>query len=571
MASDVKAVLKVEGEQSFNQAFKNATSSVKALDSAVKLNGAAFENSADKMSSLQERSSLLRQEIQAQENVIKTANEELKRLRGEYGEGSTQVNDYQAKVNKASTQLEKMKTELDKNEQALQKFGEEAKVAGQKISKTGDKITKLGSSMKWLSAGAAAGLTSMFNAASDLNENLNKTEVVFDEMSDDVIAWSKTTLDSFGIAQSSALDMAAYFGDMATSMGLTREQAADLGKELVGRAGDLASFKNVSLDVAQTGLGAIFTGQAASLRRFGIVMTEANLEAFALAQGFEKQYKDMSQAEQVLLRYQFVMDATKNSAGDFANTSDGAANSVRVAKETLKEAAATLGEEVIPLVLPLIQNLTELVQGVNALDEGTKNMIVTGLAITAVASPILTIGGTIIKGIGWIAGTGLPAITGALGTAGTAATAAGTAGAAGMTAMLGPIALVVAGIAAVSAAFVGVFKLFDEFEDRKNKAFNKQRMNDINSNYTRIAAGQSQYYDAKDLTSVWNGSGWDDYVKNGASMTATGRREYYSDQMEKDSVTNYNFDVNVSQITDLQDLLNMADTAQLYNRMGVSN
>ena len=570
MASDVKAVLKVEGEQSFNQAFKNATSSVKALDSAVKLNGAAFENSADKMSSLQERSSLLRQEIQAQENVVKMANEELKRLRDEYGEGSTQVNNYQGNVNKASTQLEKMKTELDKNEQALQKFGEEAKVAGQKISETGDKITKLGSSMKWLSAGAAAGLTSMFNAASDLNENLNKTEVVFDEMSDDVIAWSKTTLDSFGIAQSSALDMAAYFGDMATSMGLTREQAADLGKELVGRAGDLASFKNVSLDVAQTGLGAIFTGQAASLRRFGIVMTEANLEAFALAHGFEKQYKDMSQAEQVLLRYQFVMDATKNSAGDFANTSDGAANSVRVAKETLKEAAATLGEEVIPLVLPLIQNLTELVQGVNALDEGTKNMIVTGLAITAVASPILTIGGTIIKGIGWIAGTGLPAITGALGTAGTAATAAGTAGAAGMTAMLGPIALVVAGIAAVSAAFVGVFKLFDEFESRKNKAFNQQRMDNINANYKKIDANTRQYYNAADVTSVWNGSGWDDYVRNGASMTTQGRRDYYADQMEKDSVTNnnYNFDVNVSQISDLQDLLNMADSAQMLERMG---
>jgi hypothetical protein len=566
MASDVKAVLKVEGEQSFNQAFKNATSSVKALDSAVKLNGAAFENSADKMSSLQERSSLLRQEIQAQENVIKTANEELKRLRDEYGEGSTQVNDYQAKVNKASTQLEKMKTELDKNEHALKNFGEEAKVAGQKISETGEKIAKLGSSMKWLSAGAAAGLTSMFNAASDLNENLNKTEVVFDEMSDDVIAWSKTTLDSFGIAQSSALDMAAYFGDMATSMGLTRDQAAELGMELVGRAGDLASFKNVSLDVAQTGLGAIFTGQAASLRRFGIVMTEANLEAFALAQGFEKQYKDMSQAEQVLLRYQFVMDATKNSAGDFANTSDGAANSVRVAKESLKEAAATLGEEVIPLVLPLIQNLTELVQGVNALDEGTKNMIVTGLAITAVASPILTICGTIIKGIGWIAGTGLPAITGALGTAGTAATAAGTAGAAGISAMLGPIAL-------VAGAVVGLIALFDQLENKKNRALNQQRMDNINTNYKRISHDEMQYYNAKDLTSVWNGSGWDDYVKNGASMTTQGRRDYYADQMEKDSVTNnnYNFDVNVSQISDLQDLLNMADSAQRLDRMGWSN
>ena len=49
MATDVKAVLKVEGEQSFAQAFKNATSSVKALDTAVKANEAAFENTGNKM------------------------------------------------------------------------------------------------------------------------------------------------------------------------------------------------------------------------------------------------------------------------------------------------------------------------------------------------------------------------------------------------------------------------------------------------------------------------------------------------------------------------------------------
>ena len=57
-------------------------------------------------------------------------------------------------------------------------------------------------------------------------------------------------------------------------------------------------------------------------------------------------------------------------------------------------------------------------------------------------------------------------------------------------------------------------------------------------------------------------------MKNGASMTATGRREYYADQMEKDSVTNYNFDVNLQEIGDLQDLLNMSNQAQMLERMG---
>jgi hypothetical protein len=563
MASDVRAVMKVEGEQSFAQAFKNATSSVKALDSAVKLNSAAFENAGNKMSNLQERSSLLKQEIDAQKNVVKLAQEELKRLTAEYGEGSTEVNDYQAKVNNASARLEQMRQRLSENESEMKKLGSTAESVGKKLEGIGGKISNLGSSIKWLSAGAAAGLTGMFNAASDLNENLNKTEVVFGDLSKDMLDWSKTTLSTFGIAQSSALEMSSFFGDMATSMGLTTEQAAEMGKELVGRAGDMASFKNVSLDVAQNGLAAIFTGQAASLRRFGIVMTEANLEAYALANGFAKQYSEMDQGEKVMLRYQYVMDATKNSAGDFANTSDGAANSVRVAQESLKEAAATLGQEVIPLVLPLIQNVTELVQGVNSLDEGTKNMIVTGLGIVAVASPILTVGGKIIQGVGWLFGTGLPALGTAFTGAGTAATAAGAAGATGISAMLGPIAL-------VAGAVVGLIALFDQLENKKNRALNQQRMDNINANYKRISHDEMQYYNAKDLTSVWNGSGWDDYVKNGASMTRQGRRDYYADQMEKDSVTNnnYNFDVNVSQITDLQDLLNMANSAQMLERMG---
>lgn len=570
MATDVKAVLKAEGEDSFSRAFRNATSSVKALDTAVKANAAAFENTGDKMGSLQEKSSLLRKEISAQENVVKLANEELKRLTQEYGEGSTTVNDYQAKVNSATAKLERMKTSLDENEKAMESLGKETTSTGEKLQSVGDKISSIGNNLKWLSAGAATGLTGMFKAASDLNENLNKTEVVFGNLSNDVVDWSKTTLSSFGIAQSSALEMSSFFGDMATSMGLTTEQAAEMGKELVGRAGDMASFKNVSLDVAQNGLAAIFTGQAASLRRFGIVMTEANLEAYALANSYEKQYKDMTQAEKVMLRYQYVMDATKNSAGDFANTSDGAANSVRVAQESLKEAAATLGEEVIPLVLPLIQNVTDLVQGVNSLDEGTKNMIVTGLAVVTVASPILTIGGKLISGIGWMIGTGLPKLAGLFGITGQAAVTAGTTGAVAIGSLTVPIAGVVAAVGVLAGAIIGVIALFDQLENKKNRALNQQRMDNINANYKKIDANTRQYYNAADVTSVWNGSGWDDYVRNGASMTTQGRRDYYADQMEKDSVTNnnYNFDVNVSQISDLQDLLNMADSAQRLDRMG---
>ena len=565
MASDVIAKLKVEGENSFSNSFKNATTSVRALDSAVKLSSAAFENNEDKMGALQNKSEALRKEIEAQERVVKLAAAAVDALSEQEGEGATETQKYQKTLNDANTKLEKLKTSLNDNEKAMQDLGKKTGDAGEKLSALGDKVTKLGNQLKWVSTGAVAVMTGMFSAASDLNENLNKTEVVFDELSGSIQEWSKTTLQSYGIAQSSALNMISLYGDMATSMGLTTEQAAEMGKELVGRAGDLASFKNVSLDVAQTGLNAIFTGETESLKKFGIVMTEANLNAYALAEGFSKQYKEMDQAEKVLLRYQYVMDATSNSAGDFANTSDGAANSVRVAQESLKEAAATLGQEVIPLVLPLIQDVTSLIQGINAMDEGTKKLIVDGLAIAAVASPILTIGGKLITGIGWMFKTGLPALTSAFGTtqaAGSAAMTGISATAAGLTTTLGALA-------AAIGLVVAEWKILDALEDSKNRSLQEQRNASLTAGTHRISAAEAGYYNASDLVAIGYGDDTQYYVRNNAAMTSTGRLEYLDNQRELDSVTNnYNMDINVAQISDLQDLLNIADSAQLLERMG---
>lgn len=574
MATDVKVTLKQEGAQSFSQAFKESTASVKALDSALKLNAAEMQNTDDAMGTMQKKAELLSKEIEAQEKVVKLAREELARLKEEHGEGSTQVSNYTKKVNDAATKLEKLKTELNSNEKAMEDLNQKTKITSESIVKLGDSISSFGAKIKWVSAGATVALGAMFNGASDLNENLNKTEVVFNDLSDDIEAWSKTTLTSFGIAQSTGLEMISMFGDMATSMGLTTEQAAEMGKELVGRAGDLASFKNVSLETAQTGLSAIFTGQAQSLKKFGIVMTEANLEAYALAEGFTKTYKEMDQAEQVMLRYQYVMEMTKNAAGDFSNTSDGAANSVRVMQESLKEATASLGQELLPLVVPLIQDLTEIIRGVNDLDEGTKKLIVEGVALVAVASPVLTIGGKIISGIGWIAGKGLPAMSAALGATeaagttalGSLATSLGitTAAATSLLGVLG--ALVVAAGAAVAVMV--------ELNKEQREAEQIARKSELTAGKQQISAADAQYYRPEDMISVWNGSEFE-YWANTNSISAQGynaqnarangwQMDEYGNVIESNT---YNIDMNVANVSDLQNLVDIADTAKMTGRM----
>ena len=158
--------------------------------------------------------------------------------------------------------------------------------------------------------------------------------------------------------------MTAQFGDLGTSMGLTEDQAAKMSTELAGLAGDLASFKNISTDRAMNALTGIFTGQTKALQGLGVVMNQVNLEKFAEDQG--KVYKSMTEAEKVMLRYEYVMSRTKNAQGDYARTSDGAANSLRTLKASLQNLAVTLGKEILPLVTPLINKLTEGIKKISA-------------------------------------------------------------------------------------------------------------------------------------------------------------------------------------------------------------
>lgn len=246
-------------------------------------------------------------------------------------------------------------------------------------------------------AGASA-----FKMASDVEESLNKVRVAFGQSSGEVEKFADTTLESFGIARGSALDMSALFGDMATSMGLPQSEAAKLSTSLVGLAGDLASFKNISLSEVQTALSGIFTGETESLKRLGIVMLEANLQAYALEQGITKSYKSMTQAEKVALRYQYILTQTKNAQGDFARTSDGAANQMRIFQESLKELGASLGQVLLPVITPIIQKLNEWLKAFKELSPETKKTIVVVAALAAALGPALTIFAQMYSAIGKI-------------------------------------------------------------------------------------------------------------------------------------------------------------------------
>lgn len=196
--------------------------------------------------------------------------------------------------------------------------------------------------------------------ASDLVETQGKIDVVFASSADKVSQWAKSSIKNMGLAQQTALDSAALFGDMGTGMGMSQERAADMAMTLTQLGADLASFKNISGDVATTALKAVYTGETESLKNLGVVMTQANLEEFARSKGLRKKIKDMKEAEKVELRYMYVMSRTKNAQGDFLRTGGNAANQMRMHSEMLKEIQTNWGMVILPKYTELLSKANQL-------------------------------------------------------------------------------------------------------------------------------------------------------------------------------------------------------------------
>lgn len=395
----------------------------------------AYDPIQEEISKTAESLKALRNRQQELKDAGEIDTEQYKALQAEIDETAAGLKDLKAKAKEVSEEFENpvsqqqydgLQREIVETEQQLKKLEGQAEKSYSALSKIGGAAEKVATTSGKISrtmapaTAAIAGLGALaFNAASDVAESMNKVDVAFGDSSDLVKRFAEDSLDTYGIAKGTALDMAATFGDMGTSMGLTQRDAADMSTSLVGLAGDLSSFKNIGVDQAMTALNGIFTGETESLKGLGVVMTQANLDAYAMANGFGKTTKEMTEAEKVQLRYAYVLNATKNAQGDFANTSDGAANSMRIMKESSKEAAAEFGEALLPVITPLIQKVTELIQWFGGLDDSQKNMILTVIALVAAISPVAGIVSVLATVIGTLTGA-IAIFTGAA-TTGTAA------------------------------------------------------------------------------------------------------------------------------------------------------
>ncbi|MBP3887610.1 MAG: hypothetical protein J6F30_08155 [Cellulosilyticum sp.] len=242
--------------------------------------------------------------------------------------------------------------------------------------------------------------------ASDLEEIQNVVDVTFGNNAKEVNEWAKANVEAFGLTELQAKKFSSTTGAIINGMGVTGKKATEMSKRVAELAGDMASFYNLEHEAAFEKIRAGIIGETEPLKALGIVMTETNLSAFALAEGMEKPYKQMSESERVMVRYNFILEKTALAHGDFARTSDSYANSQKTLQNTIDSLGVSFGNGLLPALgtfntmigdvlktlEPILSLLGNLIGGVlQSLFNQFKPIIEAFKLIMAVISPIIDV------------------------------------------------------------------------------------------------------------------------------------------------------------------------------------
>lgn len=228
------------------------------------------------------------------------------------------------------------------------------------------------------------------SAASDLNEQINKTQVVFGDSSTAILAWSQTTAESLGISQRATLEATGTFGNMLIPMGIAQTSAAAMSERMVTLAADMSSFNNASPEETLQALQSGLAGETEPLRKFGVFLNQARIEQVALNDGLWNGKGNIDAAAKAAATYSIILQDTKAAQGDFARTSNGLANEQRILAAEVENAKAAFGKLFLPVLKAIMPILNQMA---NYVAENSRLFSILAIVIAAVASAVIFVNG----------------------------------------------------------------------------------------------------------------------------------------------------------------------------------
>lgn len=268
---------------------------------------------------------------------------------------------------------------------------------GSNLSNAGQGLVR-GVTLPVVAAGAA-----FVNWAVDTEESLNKVGEIFEENAGQITDWSKTSATAFGLSQGEALEAAGTLGNLFKGVGLSNDLLPEFSTNIVQAAADLGSFNNVDPSQVLEDLQSGLVGETEPLRKYGILLNEAAVEAKAMELGLVGANGEITEAAKVQARYALILEQVGDAEGDFARTSGGLANRMRILRARFKDIGAEIGKDLIPAVEKIAGWFEKLLTAFGRLSPGMRRWVVIIALAAAALGPLLVAIGSVVSAIATLA------------------------------------------------------------------------------------------------------------------------------------------------------------------------
>ena len=291
--------------------------------------------------------------------------------------------------------LGKIEQKIAAHQQAWERMGRSIQKQGEKIKSVGDNLTAK------ITAPIAAASVASFKLAADFEDALGATDQVFSEASSSVKKWADEMPSYYGVAKNEALSYVNTMGSLLQNIGgLSKDQAATTGENLVQLAGDLSAMYGGDVPSAVQALTGALKGNYAMLDNYGMGINATVIKQKAFEMGLSDGKSEMDLATKQAVALKLIMEQTGSAQGQAGREAKGASGSWKTMTTELKNASIALGQELIPMVTPYIQKMTQLIQKFKGLSPEQRNFIVKAALIAAAIGPILSVTGRMVIGVG---------------------------------------------------------------------------------------------------------------------------------------------------------------------------
>ena len=330
------------------------------LNETIKVSQKEIDNYRNQIKKLEDNlrtnkdtNSEFKREIKEIKQKIKELNEEIKKHTKQLSDNEKKIKAYEKSYEILNNTLKNTKEVAKEASKSLSgsakffsDFGREAKNRFLGVFKDGLAIglaSTVVDSLKAMGEAVIHFTQDSLKASSQMIELKNVTEQVFEQSANEVGRWAETTASAMGRSTYSMNEFVSNIGAVYKGLGIGGETLEKVSKDLSTFAVDLASFRDISDDRAYTAIMAGIVGETEPLKRLGVIINDLAMAEYIHSKGIKEKWKNLTQAEKAMYRYNKIMESTNFIQGDAVRTLGTYANQTKVYRANIENLKLSIG------------------------------------------------------------------------------------------------------------------------------------------------------------------------------------------------------------------------------------